>query len=256
MDSFGICLTNPAFFSVGEKRRFSAARVMIVALLNRKCDVGKTTVDPGPVGVWVRQRSRFIVIDADRQGRKGKSWLDWSKERANEGATGPFGVIALVPDAPQIARRVNPAFVEEPWRLETLIRWAPVAADIVVKPVQLWPSDEGTPGDTGKLQKEALDFGNELQASFALTCRAIAALIARDGAAPLAEGEPPPRSRAYWRVAFTDAARSGSIISDADEDSHSAQADHRTCRRSRDHPKNGGSRSESRICRKRGRLRA
>jgi len=60
----------------------------------------------------------------------------------------------------------------------------------------------------GSLQKEALDFGNELQASFALTCRAIAALIARDGAAPLAEGEPPPRSRAYWRVAFTDAARS------------------------------------------------
>ena len=64
---------------------------MIVAVLNQKGGVGKTTLALHLAGAWAAQGSRVLVVDADPQG----SALDWSEQRSREGLPRRFGVLGL-----------------------------------------------------------------------------------------------------------------------------------------------------------------
>ncbi len=81
---------------------------MIVALLNLKGGVGKTTLALHLAGEWAREGKRVLLIDADPQG----SSLDWSEQRAKQGFCRLFGVIELASDtlhreAPELAREAD-----------------------------------------------------------------------------------------------------------------------------------------------------
>ena len=63
---------------------------MIIALLNQKGGVGKTTLATHLAGEFARKAQSVVLIDADPQG----SALDWAQRRIKE-ATRLFGVVGL-----------------------------------------------------------------------------------------------------------------------------------------------------------------
>ena len=187
---------------------------MIVALLNQKGGVGKTTLALHLAGAWARQGCRVTVIDADPQG----SALDWSEQRAKEGGSRLFGVLGLARDtlhreAPEIARGVDHVVIDGPPRIAGLMRSALLAADLVLVPAQPSPFDGWASGEMLNLIREARIFRPELIARFVLNRCAARTIIARETGDALAEHDPPVlAARIGQRVAFADAARTGRLV--------------------------------------------
>jgi chromosome partitioning protein len=187
---------------------------MIVALLNQKGGVGKTTLALHLAGAWARQGCRVTVIDADPQG----SALDWSEQRAKEGGSRLFGVLGLARDtlhreAPEIARGVDHVVIDGPPRIAGLMRSALLAADLVLVPAQPSPFDGWASGEMLNLIREARIFRPELIARFVLNRCAARTIIARETGDALAEHDPPVlAARIGQRVAFADAARTGQLV--------------------------------------------
>jgi chromosome partitioning protein len=187
---------------------------MIVALLNQKGGVGKTTLALHLAGAWARQGCRVTVIDADPQG----SALDWSEQRAKEGRPRLFGVLGSARDtlhreAPEIARGVDHVVIDGPPRIAGLMRSALLAADLVLIPAQPSPFDGWASGEILNLIREARIFRPELAARFVLNRCAARTIITRETGDALAEHDPPVlAARIGQRVAFADAARTGQLV--------------------------------------------
>jgi len=198
---------------------------MIVALLNQKGGVGKTTLALHLAGEWAREGKRVTLIDADPQG----SALDWSEQRAREGIPRLFGVFGLARDtlhreAPDLARDADHVVIDGPPRIAGLMRSALLAADLVLVPAQPSPFDGWASGEMLKLIDEARIFRPQLVARFVLNRCPIRTIIARETAQALAENDPPVlAARIGQRVAFADAARSGRLVAELDEASIAAR---------------------------------
>ena len=198
---------------------------MIVALLNQKGGVGKTTLALHLAGEWALRGRRVTLVDADPQG----SALDWSEQRACENIPRLFGVVGLARDtlhreAPELARTADHVVIDGPPRVAGLMRSALLAADLVLIPVQPSPLDGWASAEMLSLLNEARIYRPDLKARFVLNRCAASTILARETAETLAEHDPPPlRTTIGQRIAFADVVQTGRLAAEQDETSPAAR---------------------------------
>jgi chromosome partitioning protein len=198
---------------------------MIIALLNQKGGVGKTTLATHLAGEFARCGQSVIVIDADPQG----SALDWSQRRGQSGTPRLFGVIGLAREtlhveAPAIARDLDHVIIDGPPRVTALARSALLAADLVLIPVQPSPYDVWASSDIVALVTEALVFRPLLQAAFVVNRRVSRTVIGREAHATLVEQRIVPlATQVFQRIVFAESVASGRLAFELDADSHAAR---------------------------------
>jgi len=197
---------------------------MIIAFLNQKGGVGKTTLATHLAGEFTRLGDTVVVIDADPQG----SALDWSQRRSQTGLPRLFGVVGLAREtlhleAPEIARSVDHVVIDGPPRVTALARSALLAADLVLIPVQPSPYDVWASSEMVALVAEALVFRPMLRAAFVVNRRVTRTVLGREARATLTEHRIAPLvAEIHQRIVFAESVAAGRLAFEVDSGSPAA----------------------------------
>ena len=201
---------------------------MIVALLNQKGGVGKTTLATHIAGELAMRGQHVVLLDADPQG----SSLDWTQRRSQQGLPRLFSAVGLAretlhQEAPELARRADHVVIDGPPRIAALARSALLAAERVLIPVQPSPYDLWASAEMVALIREAQVFRPALRAAFVINRRVSTTVIGREARQALAD-QPLPAlpvlsSEVRQRIVFADSVAAGRLARETAPDSAAAR---------------------------------
>ena len=198
---------------------------MIIAILNQKGGVGKTTLATHIAGELARNGASVTMIDADPQG----SALDWAQRRKEGTYPRLFGVIGLPREtvhleAPELAKRFDHVVIDGPPRVTALARSALLAADLVLVPVQPSPYDVWATAEMLGLIDEATVFRTALKAAFVVNRRITGTVIGRGVRAALAnERIPVLACDIHQRIVFAESVAVGRVAAEIEPDGLAAR---------------------------------
>ena len=184
---------------------------MIIAILNQKGGVGKTTLAIHLAMTFALDGAKVLLIDADPQG----SALDWSASRKAEPLFPVVGMPkpTLHKDLPALARDYDAVVIDGPPRVNELARSAILASDIVIIPVQPSPYDVWAAQEILTLLREATTFKEELKSAFVINRKIVNTAIGRDVSEALSQYAVPVLPAAIsQRVAFAESAGEGLTV--------------------------------------------
>lgn len=185
---------------------------MIIALLNQKGGVGKTTLAVH-VAAGLAAKGRTLLLDADPQG----SAVSWSSQRES---APPFTVTALAKptihrDIEQISHGYDHVVIDGPPRASDLARSVIMAADFILIPVQPSPYDLWAAQETVDLIQEATVFKPDLKAAFLMNRKTANTAISKSAKEALADLPfPVLTAEITQRVIFAETAATGETVSE------------------------------------------
>jgi chromosome partitioning protein len=194
----------------------------VLAVLNQKGGVGKTTVATSMAMGLSQLGKRVLLIDADHQG----SSLDWKAARGEEPSFPVVGIpkATIHRDIDNLAKHYDWVIIDGPPRVSTVAKSAIAASDMVLIPVQPSPYDVWAAKEIVDLVVEVQVLKDNLKASFAVNRKIVGTAIGRDVIKAL--GDYPIgvlQASLCQRVGFAESAGSGRTVLETEPDSTAAQ---------------------------------
>jgi chromosome partitioning protein len=183
---------------------------LIVALLNQKGGVGKTTLSVHLATALAQRGSRVLLVDADPQ----HSALDWQEARQAEPLIPVVGLPTkdLYRQIRQHVPNYDHIIIDGPPRVNELARAAIIASDLVLIPITPSPYDVWAANEIVTLLNEARVY-KEVNAAFVISRKIVGTAIGRDVAGALADYSIPVLTAGVsQRVGFAESAALGSTV--------------------------------------------
>lgn len=184
---------------------------MIIALLNQKGGVGKTTLAIHLAMALTMKNNRVLLVDADPQG----SALDWSASRETES---PFTVVGLPKptlhkELPKLKENYDYIIIDGAPRVYDVARSAIMASELILIPVQPSPYDVWAAKEIVDLTNEVAPFKENLKTLFVINRKIVNTAIGRDVSEALSEyAVPILKSEICQRVGFAESASAGQTV--------------------------------------------
>ncbi|QDU45225.1 MinD/ParA/CobQ/CobA-like protein [Symmachiella dynata] len=187
----------------------------VIALLNQKGGVGKTTLAVHLATAFARKGRTVLLLDADPQG----SALDWAAARHGDPLFPVVGLpkSSIHKELPALTRNYDLVLIDGPPRVYDVARSAIMASDLVLVPVQPSPYDVWAAKEIIDLMNEADVYKPTLKRAFTINRKIVNTAIGRDVAQALSEYPIPVLNTAVCqRVAFAESAAQGITVFELD----------------------------------------
>lgn len=194
----------------------------VIAILNQKGGVGKTTLAVHIATALARNNRSVLLLDADPQG----SALDWAAARHGEPMFPVVGLpkASIHKELPALASNYNVVIIDGPPRVYDVARSAIMASDLVLVPVQPSPYDVWAAKEIIDLLNEAAVYKPTLKKAFVINRKIVNTAIGRDVTEALSEYPMPVLKTAVCqRVAFAESATQGLTVYEIDPEMLASQ---------------------------------